>query len=519
MCSIDPAHGRVWPPPASGSGWDNSATCGVGDSVLVDGAKRDRVIWPGDMGISSLTAIATTGDLDASRNSVKTLFGNQLPDGMLPYAGPPVSQFGLSDTYHLWALLGTYQVALHDASGGLAWLRQLWDPFQRAVAASTAKVSPTTGLFRVNAVADWQRHGQGGENSAANALYYGVLTAAAEAAGQLGNASLAASYRVASAAVRESFLRHLWDERVGAFVDNTNGSRMHPQDGNALALWLGLLANSSERAGRVSDYLQSNWGTYGAHSPEWDGNIGTFPGSMEVHAHFAARRPSRAHALIRRQWGYMLNHPQSTQSTFWEGYNADGTFNFSGRYMSNAHGWATGPAAALSRHTVGIRPLTIGGLTYAISPQFGKLTHCVGRLSFGRARHVDVMWNVSVGALVLALNASAHPDALGRIILDLSSLESPPHSLRHVMLNGVMVWSGGQALSRSALGGQGRHQDAPCSGSIVCGGGVNTRTHSDEGKPVVRVSPGGGGAVNAPIVTVTDVHSQQYVELVLAWVE
>ena len=51
-CSIDPTHGRQWPPPDSG--WANDAECGLPGqvSVLVDGAKRDRVIWPGDMGAS-----------------------------------------------------------------------------------------------------------------------------------------------------------------------------------------------------------------------------------------------------------------------------------------------------------------------------------------------------------------------------------------------------------------------------------------------------------------------------------
>ena len=60
-----------------------SAICGAGDSILVDGAKRDRVIWPGDMGVSSLTAIATTGDLDASRNALNTLFQHQTSSGTL----------------------------------------------------------------------------------------------------------------------------------------------------------------------------------------------------------------------------------------------------------------------------------------------------------------------------------------------------------------------------------------------------------------------------------------------------
>lgn len=52
MCSIDPQHGRQWTAPSSG--WNNNVLIGSGQSLLVDGAKRDRTIWPGDMGVSSL---------------------------------------------------------------------------------------------------------------------------------------------------------------------------------------------------------------------------------------------------------------------------------------------------------------------------------------------------------------------------------------------------------------------------------------------------------------------------------
>merc|ERR1712190_697774 len=105
----------------------------------------------------------------------------------------------------------------------------------------------------------------------------------------------------------------------------------------------------------------------------------------------------RAHDLMRLQWDYMLNKNESTHSTFWEGYNADGTFNpfDSGTiYMSNAHGWSTGPASALTAHTVGIRALTLGGLRYVVAPNFGDLSHCQGRLSFGPMRYVDVAWRL-----------------------------------------------------------------------------------------------------------------------------
>src|SRR5439155_1201153 len=57
---ISPTQGRAWPPPSSA--WDNSATVGVGTSVLVDGAKRDRTVWAGDMGIAVPSAYVSLGE-------------------------------------------------------------------------------------------------------------------------------------------------------------------------------------------------------------------------------------------------------------------------------------------------------------------------------------------------------------------------------------------------------------------------------------------------------------------------
>ena len=80
---------------------------------------------------------------------------------MLPYAGPPVSFYGSSDTYHLWALLGTYNVATHDKTAdGTAWLQSVWGSYTKGVACSTAKVKKDSGLFDVTANADWARKGQ-----------------------------------------------------------------------------------------------------------------------------------------------------------------------------------------------------------------------------------------------------------------------------------------------------------------------------------------------------------------------
>jgi len=176
----------------------------------------------------------------------------------------------------------------------------------------------------------------------------------------------------------------------GAFRDNPQATTLYPQDGNSLAAWFN--ATTSDRATRISAYLQTNWGKFGSSSPEWGDNIGTFPGSMEVWAHMAAGQTQRSLDLIRLQWGYMLSKNESTQSTFWEGYNKDGSFAYQGIYMSNSHGWAAGPGGALTYHVAGIRPVTAGGLQWRVAPQIGDLTSTDGSLTFPGGRSVRVVW-------------------------------------------------------------------------------------------------------------------------------
>jgi hypothetical protein len=224
----------------------------------------------------------------------------------------------------------------------------------------------------------------------------------------VGDKARMAKYASAAVSIQSAIRKLLWVEAAGAFKDNTDkNNTLLPQDGNSLALWFRVVEPNSVEAGRISRYLLGNWGKFGASSPEWGGNIGTFPGSMEVHGHAVAGNTERAMELMRLQWGFMLHNANSTQSTFWEGYNADGTFNFKGIYMSNAHGWATGPAAALSTHVLGIRAHAPGGSRYLVSPSPGKLRHCQGSLRFTADHKVTASWQVVEAAPQESTTATA----------------------------------------------------------------------------------------------------------------
>lgn len=368
--TITPTTGRVWGPPATG--WDNSATVGTGEQILVDGAKRDRTVWPGDLGVSVPTEYASLGDVTPTRNALTTLYAHQAANGQLPYAGPQVNFYG-SDTYHLWTLIGTatyYQYSHDDA-----WLGTEWAGYLRAVGYILGQVG-SDGLLTVQGTADWARAGQGGENIEANALLYQTLVTGAALAGVRGDDADATAWTAAAAKLKAAVNTTLWDDAAGQYRDNP-GSDLHPQDGNSLAVWYGLAP--ADRASRVSAALTTNWNAYGSTTPENGGQISTFPGSMEIQAHLAAGDSTRALELIRREWGYMLDSPLGTGSTFWEGYLADGQFGYGGAYMSASHGWATGPTSALTFDVLGIQPTTVTG-GYRIHPAPGDLAEADGSL-------------------------------------------------------------------------------------------------------------------------------------------
>ena len=46
----------------------------------------------------------------------------------------------------------------------------MWEPLTRALNTSIGKINSTSGLMVVTAASDWARHGQGGQNMAANSL-------------------------------------------------------------------------------------------------------------------------------------------------------------------------------------------------------------------------------------------------------------------------------------------------------------------------------------------------------------
>ncbi|HEY1484480.1 MAG TPA: hypothetical protein VGF84_00165, partial [Micromonosporaceae bacterium] len=439
MDTINPTQGRVWGPPASG--WENNGVIGVGASDLVDGAKRDRSVWPGDLGISLPTEYVSTDDVVSTKNALTTLYQHQNGStGELEYGGPEFNFFG-SDTYHTWTLVGT--ASYYTYSGDKAWLDSIWSQYRLGMGFITGKIDGT-GLLNVTGTADWARGGQGGENIEANAILYRALLGGVTLANAEGDGADAAAWQAKAATLKTAANRLLWNASVGLFRDNPT-STLYPQDGNSLAVWYGL-TDSAAKNTSIAHGLAARWNNVGAASPEKDGGaIGTFPGSMEVQAHFVAGDDVNALDLIRREWGYMLTSPTGTGSTFWEGFRSDGTFDYGGTYMSLAHGWSTGPTSALTFYVLGLNPGGAG--QYAFVPHPGDLTHVEGNITLPQGA-VTGSWDYNAAAGTLNESLTSPAATTGTI-----GIPTYGSSTVAIVVNGATVWSAGTFHAAAGITG------------------------------------------------------------------
>ncbi|KAK1717293.1 alpha-L-rhamnosidase [Colletotrichum lupini] len=370
--NIAPPNTSRWLPQVK-PGWAYNATLGVEGPMLLDGAKRDRAVWPGDLGIAGTTAYIGLGDagLESVFFALETMFLYQnASTGQLPFAGPTTGSWrrgAKSDTYHAWTLIACFNYAIFTRDE--AWVDGRWGNITAGVSYILRAIDASSGIGLAEQVEtnDWARLGGGGYNSALNALNYHALSslaslAADTATGSNDRGEQATTWAAAAARLKTAYNAVLWDASASQYRDNETaaGALLFPQDGNALA-------------------LQYNLTTSPAQASSLRGTTTQLERHRALLAHFAARKPRRGLRLMRRTWGYMLDSPLMTGTTLVEGMSANGSlyyrsqrgYNYDAAYTSLSHSWSTGPTQALSFKVVGLE--VVGWGRWRFEPQMGDL--------------------------------------------------------------------------------------------------------------------------------------------------
>lgn len=154
--------------------WFSNSTLTNGSTAIVDGAKRDKMIWPGDYGISVPTTFLSTNDVDSVKISIQQLFAQQNETtGQMPYAAAPIYMepdntlvSGLattfSFTYGLHGLLSLYYY--YKYTGDIGFLKEQWYRFKLGLTFSLSYVDDTGLAYIPIDNADWLRSDMGWHN-------------------------------------------------------------------------------------------------------------------------------------------------------------------------------------------------------------------------------------------------------------------------------------------------------------------------------------------------------------------
>ena len=454
------------------------------EMVVTDGAKRDRLIWLGDLAIENLLGNYAFDDArKIMKQSIAAFSCLQASDGMIaettqvaticpddpppagtdfpPSAEPVILNGGLRlPEYTAW-----WVVAVHDYfeyAGDADFAGKMMPVVRTALAYFEANLHD--GLYATASdglTINWHPFDTAtGEDAHTNATLYRALLDGADLERAVGTGDDAATpYESTAATVKQAMLARLWDDSAGAFVVNSDNTRKnHTQDAQVEAVLADIpSADQTQRALQFIDtHLKKD---LGVANGEFDDDaymsnyISPYISSTELLARVTHGDTNGALDLIRTTWGHMLD---SGPGTLWEKMAFSGdpanyvslqapADPFSGQgagLTSLAHGWSGGPVPALSGYVLGIRPVGPGYQQWIVAPQPGDLAWAQGQAPTPHGP-ITSRWERGDGDSSFKLTVIAPDGTSGDVGIPL--LSAP----RTVTMDGQVVWAVDHAVGNA----------------------------------------------------------------------
>jgi alpha-L-rhamnosidase len=429
---------------------------------MVDGAKRDRAIWSGDLNVEIPSVSYSTDNAAYIKGALQLLGSYQLTSGFVTGDLPPQDDLSPSEpsgttgsysaSYSVYWLLDLADY--YRYSGDTAFVTQELPVVKNELAWDASQVN-STGLLVTNSSDDddWDFYdpGKTGEVTEYNLLYYKALLDGSVLATAAGDTTDAATYTSDAAALKTAINDNLYDSSTGLYyLSNTNTTTI-AQDANSLAVLYGV-APASDDATLLAALKTDLWTT--PYGPEpftgstYSSVISPYVTGYEVDASLSASDTADAESLLETVWGDMINpsNPDYT-GTMWENISAsNGQVGF-GASSSLAHGWATTPVSALSGYFLGVQPATAGYATWTVEPHPGDLSWAEGNVPTPHGS-IAVDWAGQKGTGEFSMQVTAPSGTTGTIAVPTYGASDPI-----VTVGGQTVWSDGTFTATTGITG------------------------------------------------------------------
>ncbi|KAL3482981.1 Six-hairpin glycosidase [Aspergillus germanicus] len=394
--------------------------------VSVDGSRRDRIAYAGDLDIAAASAFASTAGHEYVNGSISLLGSFQmLPGFFIPTAKVqqpprttdiPANITGLIGySFNLVSAMSRY----YQQTGDRVFLSEWAPKAVRLLNWADSQLLPN-GLLNISNPAmggDWNYYDPqvGGVVAKFNLVYAYAL---AESLPFLADAGInATTYTRRLRALKAAINKNLWSDDLQAYYHSESYPGFISQEANALAILsdtiptaggnrsaTGLLASMSRALTVPAGVLAFS---PSAVSSGWEKKISPYASGYHLKAALHAKDGATARHLLDTVWAPMSD-PQNVNYTgcFWEVLNEDGTPGL-GLGTSLCHAWAAGPTADLSRYVLGIAPVTAGFREWKVEPQTLDLDWAEGRHPVPQGA-IGVKWRFDDDGLLKMTVTSPH---------------------------------------------------------------------------------------------------------------
>ncbi|KAF6834527.1 alpha-l-rhamnosidase [Colletotrichum musicola] len=347
-------------------------------ACMVDGAKRDRSTFGGDLFVSGRGAAYAGLDMEAVAGSIELLSSHQDADGYLgnlcPIQAPvhegdepPPTYAFYSVTYAFLLIVAVRDYWLHSGDGELV---RRFLPRAEKMLRFAEEHTNASGLVEVHPGMSMHWYPLGGPvfgaSGTTNLAYYDALNAVAT---MTFDPERRTQLSARAETLKQNLLTHLWNPdtdsiKMGMALPGDGIS----QDTNGYALALDIVPEPE----RTSSHLRcatSSKPTAFKGLGHWDksGVVSPYATGFAAEALFARGSGRDAVDLVRAVWGPMADASGPNYSGgHWEAMTADGRPH--GHDTSLMHAWSSWPVFLLPQYVVGVKPLEPGWKRLRIAP-------------------------------------------------------------------------------------------------------------------------------------------------------
>lgn len=429
---------------------------------ILDGAKRDRAIWSGDMNVEIPSVFYSTDNAAYLKGALQMLGSYARADGSTAGDIPPQYPLGTSPQtgsgwfysadYSTYFVLGLADYYLY--SGDTAFVTQEL-PVLKAELAWNAGLRDSNGLVSTGSGdnADWDFYdsGKNGEVTAYNVLYYKSLLDGAALATAAGDSADAASYTDQAAALKTAINAHLYNSGNGLYYLSNEDTSTVAQDANVLAVLYGV-APASDVSTILSTLKTDLWTTPYGPKPftgsTYADVVSPFISGYELDARLAADDTADAEALLTSVWGHMAGSGAEQTGTTWENVSGSNGLPGLGSRTNLSHGWSTTPVSALSGYVLGVQPASAGFATWSVKPHPGDLVYAQGSVPTPHGA-IGVDWAGEGGVRQFSMQVTAPSGTTGTIAVPAYGSGGP----MVVEVNGQIVWNNGTFTGTTGITG------------------------------------------------------------------